>query len=198
MSLRIIQGKATSTARALPEESSWIAAAKEGDRQAFQQLYEQYCDRVYNLIYYSLKESEQAEDILQSVFLKVFQALPLFREDSSFLTWIYRVTLNECKNAKRRRRFWLPLSEIFEKPEEKDPHPLPDVVHTSNLQLLDLRRALVKLKPKYREVVMLKYFEELSYEDVASILGISMGTVASRLHRAMQFLESQLTDRRRL
>jgi RNA polymerase sigma-70 factor (ECF subfamily) len=196
MSLRVILGNAASTARDLSEEASWIAAAKEGNSQAFQQLYELYRDRVYNLIYYSLHESHQAEDILQSVFLKVFQALPLFREDSSFLTWIYRVTLNECKNAKRRRKFWLPLSEIFEKPEEKDRHPLPDVVHSSNLQLHALRNALLKLKSKYREVVMLKYFEELSYEEVSSILGISMGTVASRLHRAMQILESQLRERR--
>jgi RNA polymerase sigma-70 factor (ECF subfamily) len=196
MSLRIILGKATSAARTLPEEASLIAAAKEGDSEAFRQLYEHYRDRIYNLIYYSLRNSHQAEDLLQSVFLKVFQALPLFRADSSFVTWIYRVTLNECKNAQRGRRFWLPLSEIFEKPEERDPHPLPDRIHSSNLQVHALRQAVMKLKPKYREVLMLKYFEELSYEEVSSILGISMGTVASRLHRALQILESQLRERR--
>ena len=191
MSLKIIVGN-TAPIKVPSEEAALIASAKEGDPESFQQLYEQYRDRIYNLIYYSFKETHQAEDILQSVFLKAFQALPLFRMDSSFFTWICRVAMNECRNAKRQRKFWLPLSDLFQRPEGKDPQPLPDVIHASNRQIHAVRDALLRLKPKYREVVLLKYFEDLSYEDVSSILGISMGTVASRLHRAMEILASHL------
>jgi len=192
MSLRIVTGNASSAARTLPNETDLIAAAREGDTNAFQQLYEHYRDRIFNLIYYSLRESQQAEDILQTVFLKVFQALPFFRAESSFLTWVYRVTLNECKNVKIRRRFWVPLSEIFDRPEERDPRPSSEMIHSSAVRAQALQEALMKLKPKHREVVVLKYLEELSYEEIAVILGVSTGTIASRLHRAMENLSSLL------
>jgi len=190
--LRIVPENTESIAQSVFDETSLIAAAQQGDREAFRQLYEHFRDKIYNLIHYWLRETQQAEDVLQTVFLKAFQSLPLFRGESSFLTWIYRITLNECKNAKTRRRVWVSLSEIVQRPEELDPGLSPDQLHYVDRQARSVRAALLKLKPKYREVVLMKYQEELSYEEVAEILGVSVGTVASRLHRAVKILESIL------
>jgi RNA polymerase sigma-70 factor, ECF subfamily len=173
-------------------ELDLIRAAQQGDTSAFKQLYEQYYDRVYGLIYYSLIDGHQAEDALQTVFVKVFQALPFFRLESSFLTWIYRVALNECKNRNRRRKIFIPLSWISDALSHPDPAPTPDVVHASQELGLHVREAVMNLKPEYRTVVVLKYLEELSYEEISSILGCSPGTVGSRLNRALQILEERL------
>ena len=82
---------------ALQQERDLIVAAQKGDTLAFKKLYERYRDRVYSLIYYNLNDAHLAEDVAQTVFVKAFQALPSFRMESGFLTWIYRVALNECK-----------------------------------------------------------------------------------------------------
>src|SRR5262249_29603922 len=144
------------------------------------------------VIYYSLRDTDLAQDVLQTVFVKVFQALPLFRLESSFLTWVYRVALNECKNAKRRPRIFVPLSEVDEVWRREDPCALPDATHASPQMQRKVRKAVLSLNPKLRSVIVLKYLEDLSYEEIAAVLGASPGTVASRLHRALAALEAKL------
>jgi len=191
MPLRIV-ARNTATPELVTDEPDLIAAAKAGDHEAFHRLYETYRDKIFNLICYSLREPQQAEDVLQVIFLKVFQSLPAFRGESSFLTWIYRITMNECKNANSRRKFWLPLSAIFHQPQEQDSQPSPEMIHIADDKIRSVQAAVLKLKPKLREVVLLKYQEDLSYDEVALILGISSGTIASRLHRALKILEAEL------
>jgi RNA polymerase sigma-70 factor, ECF subfamily len=182
--LQIVEGSSS--------ERDLILAAQAGDTSSFQQLYEKYKDRVYNLIYYSVDEPSHAEDVLQTVFVKVFQALPAFRLDSCFLTWVYRVAINECKNRKRRRRLFVSMSELPQVDAKPDPALTPEVEHLTNHVALMVRNAIMELNPKLRAVIALKYFEDLSYEEIASILGCSSGTVASRMHRALNQLEKNL------
>jgi len=182
----------TSASKSVTDESQLIAAAKSGDNDAFHAIYEQYCDRIYNLIFYTLRNTQEVEDVFQTVFLKVFQALPNFRGDSSFLTWIYQIALNECRNSKRNGRSWTSISEIFASPYERDPAKSPEMIHSEEHRKRQIRLAISRLKPKYRVVVLLKYIEELPYDEVAEILQISPGTIASRLHRALKILESLL------
>lgn len=190
--LHIIEGRRTSDEAVDLDELDLIRAAQQGDTSAFKQLYEQYYDRVYGLIYYSLIDGHQAEDALQTVFVKVFQALPFFRLESSLLTWIFRVALNECKNRNRRRKIFIPLSWISDAVNHPDPRPTPDAVHASRELGLHVRQAVMNLKPEYRTVVVLKYLEELSYEEISSLLRCSPGTVGSRLNRALHILGEQL------
>jgi RNA polymerase sigma-70 factor (ECF subfamily) len=190
---RLIEGSANEKSTNLPTEEELIRAAQSGDTAAFQELYDHYRDRVYSLIYYSLNDAHQVEDALQTVFVKVFQALPFFRLESSFLTWIYRVALNECKNRRRRQKLFVSMNEIRNGGlEEPGPGPAPDSLHESRQIAQQVRIAVMALKPKYRQVVILKYLEELSYEEVAAVVGCSAGTVASRLYRALQILEAKL------
>lgn len=172
----------------IEQEKEIIGRAQKGDGAAFQLLYQKYKDRVYTIAYYSLKNEALAEDATQTIFVKVFQALPSFRFESSFMTWLYQVAINECRNQRRNRIPFEPLQM-----EQPDPRPSPDAIQDSIQTNRALRRAVLGLTLKLRTVVVLKYVEDLSYEEIAAVLKCSTGTVASRLHRAIQELHRKIT-----
>lgn len=181
------------------EERELVDAAKRDDRDAFKALYDRYRDRVYNLAFYSLGEALWAEDVLQIVFLKVFRGLTGFRFESEFATWIYRITFNECRNQRRRRGArHVPIEEILGGAEESDSRELPDAEQLERERRQIIQRALMDISPKLRAVVVLKYIDGLSYDEIARVLGCAPGTVASRLNRALSDLEARLHPLRRL
>jgi len=181
------------------EERELVVAAQGGDLAAFKEIYDRFRDRVYNLAYYSFGESLAAEDLLQIVFMKVHRALPTFRFESSLATWIYRIALNECLNQNRRRAAQhVPLEAILGSGDEIDARPTPDDKHMRNQRREIIRQAVMELSPKLRAVVVLKYLEGLSYEEVAAVLECAPGTVASRLNRALAQMEARLRPLRRL
>jgi len=181
------------------EERATIIAVQQGDRDAFKALYERYRDRVYNIIFYSIGDELRAEDVLQIVFVKIFQGLPKFRFESSLATWIYRITLNECLNQQRGRGArHVPFEALLGSDEELDTGAAADLRHAEGERREIVHRAVMDLSPKLRAVVALKYLEGLSYEEIASVLECSPGTVASRLNRALSELEARLRPLRRL
>jgi RNA polymerase sigma-70 factor, ECF subfamily len=168
-----------------------IEACRAGDRDAFRQLFERHKDRVYSIaLYFFGGDEATAHDVTQQVFLKLFTRLGQFRGESEFSTWLYRVTTNACLDERRRRRRFLPFGEA--------PLPEPKVgggqerrVAGSELEGA-VARAVASLRPKLRVVMLLKYFEELTYEEIAAALGCSTGTVASRLNRGHKILARRL------
>ena len=181
------------------EERATIIAAQQGDREAFKFLYERYRDRVYNLIFYSTGDESAAEDVLQIVFVKIYRGLPNFRFQASLATWIYRITLNECLNQRRGRGAQqIPFEALLGSDEDLDSGPAADLLHAESERREIIHRAVMELSPKLRAVVALKYLEGLSYEEIASVLECSPGTVASRLNRALSELEARLRPLRRL
>src|ERR1051325_7098202 len=112
-------------------ERELVLAAQQGDCGAFKLLYQQYRDRVYSLICYSLKnDSQLAEDLLQNVFIKIYRALPGFRCDSKLSTWIYRITINECQDQNRKRDNQnVPIEAILGSGDFIDINPSPDEKH---------------------------------------------------------------------
>lgn len=181
------------------DERELVALARSGDRVAFHEIYDRYRDRVYRLVFYSLNERLLAEDILQTVFLKIYRGLPYFRMQSSLATWIYRIALNECMNQNRRRNpEHIPLESILGSGEDINTEPAPDDAHARNELQLIVQQTVFDLSPKLRSVVVLKYLEELSYDEIAQVLECSTGTVASRLNRALAEMESRLQPIRRL
>jgi RNA polymerase sigma-70 factor (ECF subfamily) len=181
------------------EEREQILLAGEGDLGAFEVLYNRYRDRVYNLVRYSIDDAVAAEDVLQSIFLKIYRSLRYFRFESALSTWIYRITVNECLNHVQRGRVnVVPLEAILGSGDEIDLAPAADSRHLANERDEVIRQAVMELSPKLRTVVALKYVEGLSYEEIASILDCAPGTVASRLNRALVRLEARLRPLRRL
>jgi RNA polymerase sigma-70 factor (ECF subfamily) len=180
-------------------ERDLIISAQRGDAGAFKRLYESYRDRVYNLVFYWLGDRALAEDALQVVFLKVHRGLPGFRFESSLATWIYRVAANECRNQTRRRGAQMvPLEAILGSGQELDSGPLQYDQRAQGQRQEIIRQAIMELPSDLRAVVVLKYLEGLTYEEIADVLGCAPGTVASRLNRALGRLESQLRPVRQL
>ena len=180
-------------------ERDFVDAARRGDRGAFKVLYDRYRDRVYNIAFYSLGEALWAEDVLQTIFLKIYRGLPGFRYEAALSTWIYRIAVNECQNQiQRRGARHVPLDAILGSEDEFDPHDLPDARHLERERDQILRDAVMDLSPKLRSVVVLKYVEGLAYDEIARVLDCAPGTVASRLNRALAELETRLRPLKRI
>ena len=170
-----------------------IEACRQGDRAAFQLLFETYKDKVFSIaVYSSGGDRSVADDVTQQIFLKLFTAIRQFRGDSEFTTWLYRLVVNACHDEKRRRRRLLPWGETvaMRNPSEKKPQEK----QYARLEVAEaVQEAIGELKPKFRLPILLKYIEGLSYEEIASVLGCSKGTVASRLNRGHSQLAKRLS-----
>ena len=179
-------------------ERSLVQAAQRGDSSAFRELYEDYRDRVYSLAIYSTGDDSQAQDLVQAVFLSIFRGLRGFRFQSSFSTWLYSIAHNECQNHHRRHRAnFVPLEAILGGSDEIDPKPISDAQHARQECRSIIQQAVMQLPFQMREVVVLRYVEGLSYEEMAKVLGCAPGTVASRLSRALTELEERVRPFRR-
>jgi RNA polymerase sigma-70 factor (ECF subfamily) len=170
-----------------------IEACQQGDRAAFQLLFETYKDKVFSIaVYSSGGDRAVADDVTQQIFLKLFTAIRQFRGDSEFTTWLYRLVVNACLDERRRRRRLLPWGETvaMRNPSEKKPQEK----QYARLEISEaVQKAISELKPKFRLPILLKYIEGLSYEEIASVMGCSKGTVASRLNRGHSQLAKRLS-----
>ena len=169
-----------------------IEACQQGDRAAFQLLFETYKDRVFSIaVYSSGGDRAVADDVTQQIFLKLFTAIRQFRGDSEFTTWLYRLVVNACLDEKRRRRRLLPWGDTVatKNPSEKKPQ---EKQYARREVSEAVQAALAELKPKFRLPILLKYIEGLSYEEIATVMGCSKGTVASRLNRGHSQLAKRL------
>ena len=174
------------------DERSLVEAAQSGEAEAIRSLYDAYRDRVWKILLYMLGDPLQVQDVFQSVFFKFFRGLSGFRFQSSLLTWLYRIARNECLNHRRRLRVpCVPLEEILGSRDEIDSRPEADAGIRWERERV-LRQAVRQLPPKMREVIILKYVEELSYEEIGQALDCAAGTVASRLSRALAELGERL------
>lgn len=173
-----------------------IGACQAGDREAFRLLFETYKDRVFSIAVYSFGGDETAaSDVSQQIFLKLMTSIGQFRGDSAFTTWLYRLVVNACIDEQRKRRRLLPFGEAT--PLSKIEERRPQEKLYARREIADSVQAAIKeLKPKLRTAILLKYVEDLSYEEIASVLGCSKGTVASRLNRGHRALARKLVHLR--
>ena len=179
-----------------------VAQANAGDRNAFGELVRRHQQKVFALAYGMLGSRSEAQDATQEVFVKALQKLKTFHGQSSFPTWIYRIAVNHCLDA--RRRWWrlrtvaMPDADSAQGAQlelstaEAEQAPRPDAP-VQERQTRDLVwRALMQLSEKHRAVVVLRELEELSYAEIAQTLGTSPGTVMSRLFYARRELANLL------
>jgi RNA polymerase sigma-70 factor, ECF subfamily len=164
-----------------------IESCRSGDRDAFRVLYDTYKDTVYSIsLYFFHGDPVAASDVTQQVFLKLMTTIGQFRGDAEFSTWLYRLVVNACTDAARRRKSDATVPDHLVAPgsQEED---------YARAQMADSVRAGVSaLPPKFRIAVLLRHFEDLSYEEMAKALHCSMGTVASRLSRGHKILAERL------
>jgi RNA polymerase sigma-70 factor (ECF subfamily) len=183
------------------DETGLVTRAQAGDTAAFTTLVNAYARKIFRLAKHITQSDEDAEDVLQETFLKAYEHLPGFQGNSKFYTWIVRIGVNEAlmKLRKRKSDRTVPLDEPIDTGEEEVTREIavwgdnPEE-HYSREELGDiLNKAIESLKPSFRTVFVLRDIEELSTEETAEALGISVPAVKSRLLRARLQLREKLT-----
>ena len=172
-----------------------IDACRRGDPDAFRALFETYQDKVFSIALRYSGDRTAALDIAQDVFLKLLANLHDFRGDAGFESWLYRLVVNRCMDHHRRtRRIRRLVEDVIELFTTSRENALHEVLRSEIAQ--QVQRGVEKLAPEQRMVVVLRYTDGLSYEEIAEMLGCSKGTVASRLNRAHKILEKRLANLR--
>ena len=189
-----------------PSDTELVERFRGGERRAFDEIVRRYQDRVYTLCRRWLDDVQGAEEVAQDVWVALFRSLGAFRGDAKLSTWIFKVTVNHCKNRRlyRHRRGWgrhEPLGPPADddQPERQlaDEGPGADhALHQSEAERL-VGDALAQLDDDHRQILILRDVEDLAYEEIADILDLPRGTVKSRIHRARAELASVLARRTR-
>ncbi len=177
-------------------DAELIQKSLDGDGKAFEELVRRYYQKAYRTAMMYVKNPDTALDISQEAFLRVYRNLKHYRFQHSFGGWLYQIVKHLCLNhLKRKRRKWLVFSDAFARydgrPRAAEVHPVPDGLEMEERARL-LWQAMQQLPPKDREILMLKEAAELSYQDIARLLDIPMGTVMSRLYYARKKLAGLL------
>ena len=172
------------------DENGLIGRCLEGDSAAFEPLVERYHGPLFRVAARLLGDREEARDVTQTAFLKAYQALASCDRQRKFFSWIYRIVVNECLNTLRARRPQVDLDRNLAAPAEE-----ADAVATAETRKR-VRRALLELSSEQRDVIVLRHFAEMSYEQIAATLGVPEKTVKSRLYSARQRLCELLAGER--
>ncbi|MCH7678468.1 RNA polymerase sigma factor [candidate division KSB1 bacterium] len=184
-----------------PNLEDLLIACRQGSDDAFRKLFEQYHMRVMSTAYRMCGNIQEAEDVTQDVFLKAFKEIKKFREAASLFTWLYRITINLCIDKERKRQRRQKYHENVDVDSERI--TIEEANSNENTRTLDqqmwqdeiqsiLQKALSRIKPKFRTVLVLKDIEGLSYEEAAQAVGCSQGTISSRLNRGRKELKTLL------
>jgi RNA polymerase sigma-70 factor (ECF subfamily) len=182
-----------------PSDEELIERFQKGDVYAFEQIVHRYKDPLLNFVYHFLGDRIDAEDVVQETFLRVYRNKHLYRNIAKFSTWIYTIASNLAKTELRRRKRRR-LFSISQTGDDNKGYDIPDTLQTadfqvdSNMKEAFIRKEIEALPVKFREVVVLRDIDELSYEEISDILKIPIGTVKSRVNRARLRLQKRLGD----
>ena len=189
------------------KDEKLVRRAQNDDPWAIEQLVLRYQKKVYQIAYQMLAGDEQeAQDLTQDTFLKAFRNIKRFKGNASFYTWLYRIVINTCLDARRRRRRWKEIFSPwrFERPKEEtctsslEDYPDPDknanpLSMAGKRQLeQDLKKVMNTLSERQRDIFQLKIFHEMSIPEIAQMMNLAEGTVKTHLYRATQVIQKKL------
>jgi len=186
------------------EDARIVRGLRAGVDSAYEELIERFEEPLYALMYRVLGTQNDASDVVQDVFVKVFRGINSFREECSLRTWIYRIGVNEARNHRRwsfrHTRHEVPIDKgLVEEdhasdcPRDRGESPYDHTLQKENRTLIE--QALSRVKPVFRLAVILRDIENLSYEEIAQVMQVSLGTVKSRILRGRECLRKELTER---
>jgi RNA polymerase sigma-70 factor, ECF subfamily len=183
------------------EDLEIIDRVLSGDIEAFAEIIKNYQNKVYRYVYSKVFNYDEALDITQEIFMMTMEALKSFRKESKFSTWLFSIMVNYCKNYKKKtsRYSYVALrrtqgSEEFELsiPDDRQ-NPEQDVIDNDSLRII--KEELFKLPDDYKDILVLRDIEGLSYNEVVRILGINLSNVKVRIHRGRELLKKRLNER---
>ncbi|SMD32319.1 RNA polymerase sigma-70 factor, ECF subfamily [Reichenbachiella faecimaris] len=180
-------------------------AVNEGDEQAFAELMERYKRPVYHMILKMIRNTDDAEDLTIEAFAKAFKNLHKFKKDYTFSTWLFRIATNNTIDFIRKKKLnTFSLNTSFTDDggeavtidvEDKNRNPQDEAINTQKKELVQM--FVSKLPPKYQRLVRLRYFDELSYDEIAKTLDAPLGTVKAQLHRARELMYDLVKDKKK-
>jgi len=184
-----------------PDDFTLVRAFQAGDEKAFEELIRRYQRQVANIIYLTLGGREVVEDLSQEVFIRAYRSLAKFEFDASFYSWLYRIAVNLCIDEIRRRKIKRVFSlHSFSEEQVEEKQQLSGKIQTPSDSLLEserkdvISRALRKLRPSHRSVLILREYEDLTYDEIAKTLRISLQAVKSRIFRAREEMRTLLKE----
>jgi RNA polymerase sigma-70 factor (ECF subfamily) len=174
-----------------------ITECLQGRTAAFGELVCRYQDRLFNTVYRLLDNADDAQDVVQDAFLNAYQSLDSFKGDSLFFTWLYRIAVNTAISMKRKQRVAMSMNSARDdagsfEPVDDSPYGRPGHALERAEDERRVQDALNRLSPEHRAVLIMKDMEGQKYETMAEVLGVPIGTIRSRLHRARVELREQL------
>jgi RNA polymerase sigma-70 factor (ECF subfamily) len=188
---------AAATADDAVQEKEWIRSSQRGDNVAFNRLVLRWEKAIYNLTLRMLQDPEEAAEASQDVFLSAYRSIRRFRQDARFSTWLYRIAVNHCITRLRRRPPGVHYSldggkhdsGLSERIPSRDSHE-GDLLRAESRSIV--RTALAYLPPEQRAVVELKFFQELTFEEIAGVIQVPLSTIKSRLYSGLELLKVRL------
>lgn len=183
------------------QETSLVRKAKEGDGKAYDELTLLYKDAVYGIIYRMVHNKQEAEDLSQEAFIKAYNSINSFNEEYAFSTWLFKIATNNCIDFFRKRKLkTYSMDQTIKYKDEEiqqeyaDDDPTVDNIILANEKSKMIHKAIQELPEKYKIAIVLRHQEEKSYEDIAQILELPLGTVKARIFRAREMLKKSLKD----
>ena len=164
----------------MQEENQWIQEVLAGDKQAYAHIINKYKTPLYGTILRMTRNPHDAQDLVQEAFIKVYQQLEKYNGTGSFSSWLYRVAINHCMDGFRKKRYQ--QSEIDEEMVVNPNHP--EVIFLKKEKNRQLERLIATLPEDERLIILLRYMNELSYDEISEMVDIPLSTVRNKLHRA--------------
>ena len=181
------------------DDAALVKKAKAGDGKAYDELILLYKDAVYSIIYRMVHNQQEAEDLSQEAFIKAYNSINSFNEEYAFSTWLFKIATNNCIDFFRKRKLkTYSMDQTVKYKDEEfqqeyaDDEPTVDYELVASEKSAMIRKAIYELPEKYRTAILLRHHEERSYEDIAQILKLPLGTVKARIFRAREMLKKSL------
>lgn len=183
------------------EDAALVKKAKEGDGKAYDELILLYKDAVHGVIYRMVRNKQDAEDLTQEAFIKAYNSINSFNEEYAFSTWLFKIATNNCIDYFRKRKLKTQsMDQTVRYKDDEIRQEYPDTERTADNELLAsektrlIKKAIDNLPEKYKTAIILRHTDEKSYEEIAEILDLPLGTIKARIFRAREMLKKSLKE----
>ncbi|WP_100407524.1 RNA polymerase sigma factor [Bacillus solitudinis] len=173
----------------MEEERKRIEEVLAGDKHAFTYIINKYKNQLYATILRMTKQPQDAQDLVQECFIKVYRQLSKYDHQGSFKSWIYRVAINHCMDEFRKKRYKIKHVEFQDSVSE--PRTNPEMIFLKKEKERQLERLLLNLPEDERMIILLRYIQELSYEEISTLVDLPLSTVRNKLHRAKKKMRNE-------
>lgn len=176
----------------MEEELKWIRAVLAGDKQSYEHIINKYKNPLYGTVLRMTKNPQDAQDLVQEAFIKIYHQLDKYDQVGSFSSWLYRVTINHCMDEFRKKKYKMKHVEVDEERIVNPTHP--EVVFLKKEKSRQLERLIATLPEDERLIILLRYVNELRYDEISELVGIPLSTVRNKLHRAKKKMRDTIKN----